>query len=42
MANSRANDSTCGSSAKRANPGAFFTGGNFAAGTTGRDDRCRD
>jgi hypothetical protein len=40
MADSRANDSTRGSAAKRANAGAFFTGGNFAAGTAGPDDRC--
>jgi hypothetical protein len=33
MANSRANDSTCGSSAKRANAGAFLTRGEATTGT---------
>jgi hypothetical protein len=37
MANSRADESTCGSSAKRANTGAFFTRAETTAGAADAD-----
>jgi hypothetical protein len=42
MTDSRTNRSPCGGSAKRADAGAFFTRGNFAAGTAGPKNRCRN